>query len=293
MSKLLKIASFWALCLLSAMSCISPADAHRREGQREATVADAAPATKTQSNPYSPISWPKLSTAQRQFSGEQMFIDRKDGKWSAWVVSVPKGSRGEAMNFFTGERIEVTFETIETIPKTFKITDKRGRSWAWEAGSSFLIFDSNYNNSGAMYFGDDRNFIDFRDALYAEGMQGHCALELRIVNRTPKGRETKQNASWSKVPMYFDSASEDCLNGEWVSSIRSALDLRDGTMLITLGEYVARLRFADLSPVGSAPKLRVESARDIRELIERMESEGVDDPNGYLSRSLKIKQSKP
>lgn len=240
MSKLLPIASFWVVCLLSAMSCTSPADSHRREEQRATTVADASPAVKTQPSPQGPISWPKLSTAQRQFLGEQMFIDYNEGKWGAWVVSTPIGSRAEAMNFFTDERVEVTFETIESIPKTFMITDKRGRSWKWEAGSSFLIYDPHYNNSGAMYFGDDRSFIDFRDSLYFGGIQGRCPLELRIVSRTPKGRETKQNASWSKVPMYLDSVSEDCPNGEWVSSIGSALDLRDGTMLITLGEYVVR-----------------------------------------------------
>jgi hypothetical protein len=293
MSKLLKIATFWALCLLSAMSCTSSADSHRHADDRAVAAAEVAPPAKAQSNGYGPVVWPKLSTAQRLFSGEQMFIDRKDGMWNAWVVSVPKDGRAEAMNFFTDERIEVTFESVDTLPRTFKITDKRGRSWTWEAGSSFLIFDPNDNNSGAMYFGDDRNFIDFRDSLYADGMRGLCPLELRIVSRTPKARETKQNASWSKIPMYFESASEDCPNGKWVSDIGSALDLRDGTMLITLGEYVVRMRFADLSPVGSAPRLRVESARDIRALIRRMESEGSDDPNGYLSRSLEIKQKNP
>jgi hypothetical protein len=293
MSKLMKMASFWALCLLSAMSCTSPADSHRREGQRAATVADAAPATKAQSNRYSPISWPKLSIAQRQFSGEQMFIDRKDGKWSAWVVSVPKGSRAEAMNFFTGEQIEVTFERIEAIPMTYKITDKRGRSWTWQAGSSFLTDDRDGNNSGARYFGNDRYFIDFQDSLYTEGLKGRCPLELAIVKGIPKNEHDKRNAYWSKFLMYFDPPSQDCPNGKWESDIRSALNLRDGTMLVTIGEYVVRLRFSDFSLVGKSTKIRVENTQDIRPVVARMESEGVDDPNDYLARSLRVNQNKP
>lgn len=281
------IASLCFVCLVSMVACTSSADPPRRDSQASGTQAQPVAHAEASSRAEGMPTWPKIETALRQFPGEQMFIDRKGGRWAAWVVSVPSGNQAEAMEFFTGQRMTVTFEAIETLPRTYRIIDPQGLSRTWQAGASFLVDDRDGNNGGAIYFGDAGNAIDFRESLYVEGRQGRCPLELSVISRMPTGQVRIPHATASKVLMYLDAPSADCPNGKWVSDIHSALDLRDGTMLVTLGDYVVRLRHEDLLPVGDANGVLVRDASDIRALIARMTPENAADPNHGLSQMLK------
>ena len=244
----------------------------------------ASLATAQSSYMQTPV-WPVNAVAQRKFTGEQMFVEHIEGRWTAWVISAPAAGQAEALDFFTGERMPVVIEQAPGPRKAFMFINAKGRTHRWIAGSSFLIDDPDGNNGGAMYFGDDNNFLDFRDSLYADGMQGLCPLELTVVgHRSDTGNASAQDeTAWTKIPMYLEPSSADCPNGRWASDISSALDLGDGTLLLTLGEYVFRLRMSDFSPVGEAPMLRVADAQQIRSAVDRIKAHKIQDPNSYIS----------
>ena len=252
----------------------------------------ASPATAQSSPTLEPV-WPVDAVAQRKFTGEQMFVENIEGRWTAWVISAPATGQAEALDFFTGERMPVLIERVPGPRKAFMFTDGKGRTHRWIAGSSFLIDDPDGNNGGAMYFGDDNNFLDFRDSLYADGLQGLCPLELTLVgHRSGAGdTSTQDDNAWTKIPMYLEPSSADCPNGRWASDIRSALDLGDGTLLLTLGEYVFRLRMSDFSPVGEAPMLRIADAQQIKSAVDRINAQKIRDPNAYLSSTLATNQT--
>lgn len=243
----------------------------------------ASSATAQSSRTQTPV-WPVDAVAQRKFTGEQMFVEYIEGRWTAWVISAPAAGQAEALDFFTGERMPVLIEQVPGPRRAFIFNDAKGRTHRWIEGSSFLIDDPDGNNGGAMYFGDDNNFLDFRDSLYAEGMQGLCPLELTVVGHRSgaKDASTQDENAWTKIPMYLEPPSADCPNGRWASDIRSALDLGDGTLLLTLGEYVFRLRMSDFSPVGEAPMLRIADAQQIKSAVDRIKAQKIQDPNAYI-----------
>jgi hypothetical protein len=94
------------------------------------------------------------------------------------------------------------------------------------------------------------------------------------------------SSAWAKVAMHHAPPDGDCPSGEWVSEVRSALDLRDGTFLAAIGDYIYRLRMADLSPAGQAPSLRIINAARAQAIAKRIVAEQVDDPNEYLKQAL-------
>ena len=121
-------------------------------------------------------------------------------------------------------------------------------------------------------------------------MQGLCPLELTVVGHRSGAKDvsTQDENAWTKIPMYLEPPSADCPNGRWASDIRSALDLGDGTLLLTLGEYVFRLRMSDFSPIGEAPMLRIADAQRIKSAVDRIKTQKIQDPNAYLSLILAI-----
>lgn len=120
----------------------------------------ASPATAQSSRTQTPV-WPANAVAQRKFTGEQMFVEHIDGRWTAWVMSAPATGQAEALDFFTGERMPVSIQQAPGPRRAFTFTDTKGRTHRWVAGSSFLTDDSDGNNGGAMYFGDETIFSIF------------------------------------------------------------------------------------------------------------------------------------
>lgn len=64
------------------------------------------------------------------------------------------------------------------------------------------------------------------------------------------------------------------------------LGFGDGTLLLTLGEYVFRLKMSDFSPVGQAPMLRIADAQQVKSAVARINAQKIRDPNAYLSSIL-------
>jgi len=90
---------------------------------------------------------------------------------------------------------------------------------------------------------------------------------------------------WSKIPLYHCVA---CTDIAWWASLSTAIDLRDGTMLVSGGKYVFRLRADDFTPVGKAPALHVLDEADVKRAIADAEARKVDDVFGDVLKSLHL-----
>ncbi len=66
------------------------------------------------------------------------------------------------------------------------------------------------------------------------------------------------------------------------------MDLHDGTMLVTGGRYVFRVREEDLTPVGHALHLHVVNEADVKRVIDKAEAGDIDDAHGLLTDELHL-----
>lgn len=215
-----------------------------------------------------------------------MFIEQDGRAWRAWAVSRPDKDRVRAMEFFTGAVIEGRLDVGVTSPRQYVLTDDAGKQHRWLAGASFQPRPDPGDGNGAMYFGHGDIALDFSDTVFASDPQGLCPLELHVVARQPGKERADMSSSWGKVALYHAPPDGDCPSGEWVSEVRSALDLQDGTFLAAIGDRLFRLNMADLSPAGQAPSLRIIDAARAQAIAKRIVAEQVDDPNEYLKQAL-------
>ena len=230
--------------------------------------------------------WPRTDIAERRFSADRMFIERDGQVWRAWAVSRPDKGRVRATEFFTGAVIEGRLDVDGSTPRHYILTDDAGKPHRWLADASFQPRPDPGDGNGAMYFGHGDIALDFGDTVFASDPQGLCPLELHVVARQPGKDRTDMSSAWAKVAMHHAAPDGDCPSGEWVSEVRSALDLRDGTFLAAIGDYIYRLHMADLSPDGQAPSLRVIDAARAQAIAKRISAGKTEDPNGDFTRSL-------
>lgn len=223
--------------------------------------------------------WPDNGIAQREVGDgtnwlEDLFVEHVDGKWIAWAVMRPPNgeTKGKALNFFTGEVLEVTGDFDGQYVESF--IDAKGIE---HRDTSDLVF----------HFKDPRpggglGEIDF-SAPYLEISRGSIpSIDLRTYRREAKGNGT---VIWSKVPMYRCAR---CPDDDWDAFFSTALDLRDGTMLVSGGKYVFRLRMDDFSPVGKAPALHIFEEVDVQRAIDDAKARQVDDVFGDVLKTLHL-----
>ncbi len=276
----------WAGCMLLAGACSSsPAPGAITASSPSAEQAPSPPAM-AEEGPETVPGWPRTDVAERRFSADRMFIEREGRAWQAWAVSSPDGGRVRAIGFFTGAVIEGRLDVDDTPSRHYVLTDDAGKPHRWLADASFQPRPDPGDGNGAMYFGHGDIALDFGDTVFASDSQGLCPLELHVIARQPGKDRADMSSAWAKVAMYHAPPDSDCPSGEWVSEVRSALDLRDGTFLAAIGDYIYRLRMADLSPAGQAPSLRVIDASAASDIAKRIVAERVDDPNKYLTDAL-------
>lgn len=190
------------------------------------------------------------------------------------------------MEFFSGAVIEGRLNVDDASAQRYVLTDDTGKQHRWPADASFQPRPDPGDGNGAMYFGHGDIALDFGDTLFASDPQGLCPLELHVVARQPGKDRADMSSSWAKVAMYHAPPDGDCPSGEWISEVRSALDLQDGTFLAAIGDRLFRLHMADLSPVGQAPSLRIIDAARARTIAQQIVAGQIDDPNGYLTHAL-------
>lgn len=276
----------WTACMLLAGACSSsPAPGSTPTASPTAERAAPAPAV-AEAGAETALAWPRTDIAERRFDTDRMFIEHDGQAWHAWAVSRPDKGRVRAMEFFTGAVIEGRLDIDTTPPRHYVLTDDAGKPHRWLADASFQTRLDPSDGNGAMYFGHGDIALDFGDTVFASDPHGLCPLELHVVARQPGKDRADMSSAWAKVAMYHTPPDSDCPSGEWISEVRSALDLQDGTFLVAIGDRLFRLNMADLSPIGQAPSFRVIDAARAQVIAKRIVAEQIDDPNGYLTDAL-------
>jgi hypothetical protein len=259
-----------ALCLLTACAT-QPKEAAVRSAEHRAV-------------------WPRTTVAERPFDGDTIFIERDGERMRAWVLPSDDDRSGEALEFFSGDR-----EKIARV-----IADERGEPRGFVAANgrthladpAFRAYDATdpVSNQGARYFGDRSHFVDFAaEPIAIADAGGSCELELRSIRvqrqRGDAGRQPDRVRE--KLLMYLDTSRPECRGGRWESSILSAMDLGDGTALLTMPAYAVRVRMSDFAPAGKISALKIMDGARIRAMLRELrQDEGVVDPNGMLTTRL-------
>lgn len=231
--------------------------------------------------------WPSASTAERIFTDgngsypENMFVEEVDGRLRAWVLLSSKGAQTKALDFFSGTVFDVQRKAPGGHDYTF--VDKNGVTHKGSESLGFFYSEA-YRNRQVNGLWLDGAVLDVGDVSPC------LPIEFQVIRRRNKGGKTPL---WSKVPLYSTSVPDtQCPDGIWDSEINTTLDLADGTMLITAGDYIFRVRQSDMSPVGDAPHLRVIEAGMLERAVRDLDGKQVRDATAFFSEKLGLRWPK-
>jgi hypothetical protein len=254
-------------------------------GQDELTGAQAVVASVVVDRPQvsAPI-WPNNGTAERELGDgeetwpESMFVEHINGRWTVWVLMSPGHGGAKALDFFSGNILSVTVGNPGEYNDAF--VDEQG---VLHRRANHPSFDYKDPRPGGGVAG-----ITFSgSAMSFDSPVGCASLYLSAAQRIASDHKT---IIWSKVPLYKSNARpESCADGVWDSLVNTALDLRDGTLLITAGKYIFRIHREDMSPVGDAPHLRVVDEADVKRAVELSKELGIRDASSYLTQELELR----
>jgi hypothetical protein len=228
--------------------------------------------------------WPDNGIAERELGDgentypENMFVEYANGQWHAWVIMTNLQGPTKALDFFSGEVLEnVTVKNPGDYNDSF--VDAHGVTHKTVIHPAFDYKDPRPGGGlGGIAFDGE--------TLKLEGKFRCGALYLDVSQRIAGDSD---KVLWSKVPLYRNAApSADCPAGMWDSLVNTALDLRDGTMLITGDKYIFRVRLSDMTPVGAAPHYRVVEATDVQRVIEQAKGKDIKDASAYLIKQLHL-----
>lgn len=230
-----------------------------------------------------PPRWPSNGIAERELGDdvdtwpENMFVELSEGRWTAWVLLSPVRGRAKALDFFSGEVQDV------------KVKNPGGYN------------DSFVDAKGGSHVSTDHLAFEYMDPRLGGGLGGiaFSSLSLPVIEASVCGPIYLQASEkissdgrvlWRKVPLYKTKPrSNRCPGGAWASVINTAMDLRDGTLLVTGGKYVFHVRKVDMSPVGSAPNLHVMVEATVRQVIDRAKGRDIKDASDHLTEELGLR----
>lgn len=282
----IRFTSLAALALL-ATACYAAA---RSASPPSTPSADASPASAAKQS--AKPTWPDNGIAQRRFTAGAngtMFVENDHGKLHAWVLSDytklidHDHADAQALDFFSGKVIKVKVVLEDDGHQSQAFIDSIGDIHVYTTDPRFPF-------SG----------VDMLRSLPGLNFNGHvidvdsrisnCSLHLDAT--TPVKNyltDQKPAAVWHKFPIYHAGPfPKGCSSGELTSAIDSALDLGDGTFLAAEGCLVFRLRKSDLSPVGSAPALRVVDESTVKAALAKLHGKTVSDLTGYMIKELNL-----
>lgn len=227
--------------------------------------------------------WPDNGIAQRMFPGGfNMFVENDHGKWHAWVMESGDDAHVQALDFFSGEQLPVKAGLLENGQQDRNFTGAKGTVHAGaDKGFMFTLAGASGLNGGIGFAGK---------TLSLDGADYHCSTTLEGVNGGVDDKVGDDGTpKWVKVPIYHIAPRQGgCPSGNFKSSIKTALDLDDGTFLVTMGCWVFHLRKSDLSPVGSAPGLRIIDEASVQAAIDQAKGKNIQDATGYLAKALNL-----
>lgn len=227
--------------------------------------------------------WPDNGIAERELGDgdntypENMFVEYSKGQWHAWVILTNLHGSAKALDFFSGNVVSAKVKNPGGYNDSF--VDEHGITHK-DVGDP--VFDYKDPRPGGGLGG-----IDFSaDWLRFEAKVACAPLYLNVSRRMASDDNV---ILWSKVPLYKTyEGSKSCPEGVWNSLVNTALDLRDGTLLITGGKYIFRIRQSDMTPAGEAPHLRVVDEGDVKRVIEQAKGKDVKDASAYLTEQLDL-----
>ncbi|SEW13456.1 hypothetical protein [Luteibacter sp. 329MFSha] len=263
-----------AMAAALAAGAAMPAPSMHVETKQPANEAVAS--KKTVAEPV----WPNNGIAQREVGNgeewaENFIVEHVDGKWTAWAVARPAygETKGKALDFFTGEVLEVTGELGEQYIDSF--VDAKGVEHKDTSDKYFYFKDGRPGGAAG------KN-IDFSSPTIEVSRGPKQSVWLNTYQRRT---EDHSRVIWSKVPMYRCAS---CPDDDWASLLSTAIELRDGTMLISAGKYVFRVRTDDLSPVGEAPALHIFEESEVQRAIDDAKALQVQDVLGHVLKALRL-----
>ncbi|MDR6937866.1 hypothetical protein [Luteibacter sp. 3190] len=222
--------------------------------------------------------WPDNGVAQRELGDgtnwlEDLFVEHVGDEWTAWAVMRPPNGQtvGKAIDFFSGKVLDVTGDFDSQYVESF--VDSEGVEHKQTLDRVFHFKDP---RPGGRVLG-----VDFGASELTVPRGKKPSIDLTTYRRESEGG----TVAWSKVPMY---RCVSCPLGCWDAFFGTALDLRDGTMLVTGGRYVFRLRADDFSPVGKAPGLHVFDEAEVQRAIEDAKARQVNDVFGDVLKALHL-----
>lgn len=254
----------------------------------QTTPDPASPANVQNSRTQTPV-WPVNTVGQRKFTGEQMFVEEKNGRKIAWVLSATGNENEEALDFFSGRVVPVTPKYSRDGHPEPEFIDSDGKRHRPIANAAFRFKDPRPGGSMPIGDPDDAGYIVFSsETLRFTGMrQRGCLPDFVVISRI-RGAGATPETLWKKVPLYREAPSDSCPEGRWNSLIHTAMDLGDGTMLVTTTtSLTARLRQDDLTPVGDTPDLEIIAAETVKSLIAEVGAQPADTRERFAQDALR------
>ncbi|MGC1549076.1 MAG: hypothetical protein WA777_11155 [Rhodanobacter sp.] len=228
--------------------------------------------------------WPKSGIAERELGDgvntypQNMFVEYAKGRWHVWVIMTNLHGPAKALDFFSGKLLEnVKVNNPGDYNDAF--VDAQGVTHKSVIHPAFDYKDPRPGGGlGEISFSGE--------SLSFDGDVKCAPLSLDVSQRMTSDNKT---VIWSKMPLYKTNPwPEACPDGVWNSLVNTALDLRDGTMLITGNKYIFRIHQADMTPAGSAPHLHVVDEAEVKRAIEQAKNKDIGDANVYLTEQLHL-----
>ncbi|UKR53706.1 hypothetical protein K4A87_07525 [Xanthomonas fragariae] len=245
-------------------------------------LANASAVQPTAGHAVPKPAWPDNGIAQRILPNAMtMFVENDHGKLRAWVVSEPAGEENvEALDFFSGQKMKVKVDREDDGHQEQSFTDPEGKFHS-SIGQDYAFSGTSppIDLPGISFDGNN---------IFLEPSKNYCSSNL-IATSSERNYVTgeKPASTWNKFAIYHEMGNpKACSGGSFNSKITSALDLNDGTFLAIEGCFVFRLRKSDLSPVGSAPALRLIDESAMRLAINQAKKNNIQDVTAYIIKTL-------
>jgi hypothetical protein len=247
-------------------------------------LAGASVTHAAEEQPASKPVWPDNGVAQRMLPGAyNMFVEKDDqGQWHAWAMN-GDGEDAQALDFFSGKQMHVKAGLLDNGQQSRDFVDTAGGVHTpQDKGFMFTLSGAGGLPGGIEFGGDD---FSLEGAADTNCSTSFISVKGGVSDDDPMAKHPK----WKKVPIYHVAARKGgCPSGYLRSSISTALDLEDGTFLVTMNCWVFRLRKSDLSPVGSASGLRIVGESALQAAIEQAKGKNIQDVTNYLSKALNL-----
>lgn len=216
----------------------------------------AGPCLATSEAGPHPSNWPETHQAQRDFSAAAVVTDLNSKPQKLWMISASVSGSAKAMEFFTGEQVDVHVDG-----KAYTFSDASGHRYeSRRARPSAVDLTNQSISAGWEKDGKGHEVIvgatlkDGSNTRQLFGENKTCEAAPYVVS-TEASRFQATEAGFrpvTKVIADFD-AKDNC----WTSKPTHIVDLEDNTFLFFTDDRVLRVNSLDLTPAGSAPDFRI------------------------------------